>query len=229
MRRDAGKDQAAEILAELSQKNFSELRERDPLARWRKYLDFEKYVPFTVNLCRNLELIGSPRQSILDIGCGSGLFLYCARHFGHEEIGIDIEDALLGDMAKLFGVDRRIAPVLAFQPIDVDGSFDLITCMGTLFDRTKTDRGAVPWSCAHWAFFLRNLGQHLSGTGRVFLRINRGKTMPANCPLYDEELFEALRHGHLSSIAFLFDRAGLSRAIGNLDQIEGRNGQRAWA
>lgn len=218
MARDEDKDWSAEILAKLSRKNFSDLEKRHALARWRKYLDFDKYVPFTVKLCRNLNLIGTPRQSILDIGCGSGLFLHCAQHFGHHGVGIDVEDDLLGEMASLFGVERRIAPVVAFQPIKVEGAFDLITCMGTLFDRPKTDRGQVLWNTSRWASFLRNLEEHLTGNGRVFLRINRAKTMPADCPIYDEELFAALRHGHLSSIAFLFDRAGLARAIENLDR-----------
>lgn len=199
------------------------MRTKYPDAGWRKYLDFEEYVPFTIGVCRRLELPGAAPLRILDIGCGTGLFLYCARHFGHDAVGIDIENELMAEMAERFDVDRRIAPVRPFAPIGIDGSFDLITCMGTQFDRVRTEQGRQKWGCEEWHFFLADLERHLSPTGRLFLRINRGvEARLQRRYFYNEDVHAALLHGYQRNIEYLFDRQGVARACENLQASIGR-------
>jgi SAM-dependent methyltransferase len=209
------------ILADLDGGEMDALRVKYRDARWNKYFDLQTYVPISVEFCQQLRLFGSQTQQILDVGCGTGLFLHCAQHFGHRGIGVDIEDELMGEMARLMKVERRIEPVRAFNPISVEGEFDLVTAMGTLFNLPNAKIGEGRWSCAEWGFFLADLERRLSPAGRVFLRINRGREARAQgLNYYDERVDQALGHGRLGGISYLFDRAALSRAIENLEQAE---------
>jgi SAM-dependent methyltransferase len=209
------------IFAVLSKIDFDFLRDKYPNAKWTKYLDLAIYVPVSVGFCDKLGLIESLPQRVLDIGCGTGLFLYCAQYFGHTGVGVDVENDLLGEMALLLGVERRIEPVRSFSPISVNGSFDLITAMGTLFDRANPKNGQRRWGCEEWHYFLCDLENHLSPSGRIFLRINRGReAQERGLYYYDENLYQSLRHGYLGDISFLFDRAGLRVAISNLSRTK---------
>lgn len=211
-------DHAGAILASLSTEKFASIRVRYDGAKGAKYLDLEKYVPFTVGLCRTLDLIDAPKRRILDIGCGTGLFMYCAARFGHEAVGIDIPDPLQEEMAALFGVDRHIAPVRAFEPIAIDGPFDLVTAMGTVFDRDSSGNDSRPvWTCKEWAYLLEELERLLPPSGRVFLRINQGEEAKrAKVDYYNAEVHQALAHAHRGGINYLFSRTELSMAIANL-------------
>jgi SAM-dependent methyltransferase len=208
-----------EIIAGLDDKEIEALRSKYSGSGWLKYLDFQKYLPITLGFCQKLELNGSPPRQILDIGCGTGLFLYCAQHFGHRGIGIDIENAFMSDMAELLKVDRRISPVRPFVPIPIEGTFDVITAMGTQFDAANSAERR--WGPGEWLFFLRDVEAKLSEDGQVFLRINRGREARLKgLNYYDVALYQVFRHGSLGGISFLFDRDGLNRAIRNLEGLD---------
>jgi SAM-dependent methyltransferase len=202
----------------LANSRLDELRAKHDGGRWYKYLDIEKYLPFNVRLARMIGLREMKPQRILDIGCGGGLFMYVARYYGHDPVGIDIEDELLGDMAAALGVERRIAPVLAFQPASMSVQFGLITCIGTVFERHNGSNPQGWWSSAEWKFFLSDLQRLLTPDGQVFLRINRGVEAKATGKhFYDEGLEKALAHGVLRASEVLLDRAGLKLAIERLN------------
>jgi SAM-dependent methyltransferase len=208
------------IIASIPEKDLETLRAEYPDAGWFKYLDMQTYVPIAVRHCQQLNLMDVPPKQILDIGCGTGLFLYCARHFGHRGIGIDIENDLLRDVARLLNVDRRIESVKAFEPLSVEGAFDLVTAMGTQFDLPNLNIGEGRWGCVEWRYFLSDVERRLLPTGRVFLRINRGREARAEGRnYYDEQVHRALFHGRLGGISYLFDRGGLRRAIDNLESV----------
>ncbi len=208
------------ILATLPPERFHALASAYPSSRWLKYTDMKRFVPFTVWLCNHLGLIESEQPvRILDIGCGSGLFLYCAGYLGHSGVGLDVEDPLLGAIAEALNVDRRISPILPFQPLPHElGKFGLVTAMGTVFDRYGGSRSAGNWwGAGEWHFLLEQIAKILEPTGRLFLRINRGAEAKSRGePFYSYEVHEALRHGHQEGISYLFDRHGVARAIENL-------------
>jgi SAM-dependent methyltransferase len=185
--------------------------------RWEKYADQERWLPFNLSICRTVGLIDAPRQRLLDVGCGSGLLLFCARHFGHDAIGIDVDDALLARIAEIYGVDRRVQPVRDFVPLDVEGQFDVVTCVATHFDREIKEGVTIRyWGRAEWAFFLADIEARLTDAARVFLIINRESYRPDAREYYDDRVREALWHGSLGNRRFLFDRTALRRAIDNL-------------
>jgi SAM-dependent methyltransferase len=189
-------------------------------ARWYKYLNIDKYLPFNVRLCRSIGLHELPPQRILDIGCGGGLFMYVARYYGHDPVGIDIEDKLLGDMAAALGVERRIGAVKSRRPVPVEGQFDLISCIGTVFD-WYFDENHIQrfWSNDEWKYFFTDLERLLTEDGRVFLRINKGEEAKAmGKHFYDKGLEAALSHGVLRASEVLLDRAGLALTIERLGE-----------
>jgi SAM-dependent methyltransferase len=186
-------------------------------ARWSKYLDLRHYVRRNVILCKKLRLIGTPRQAILDIGCGGGIFMHCARYFGHDPVGIDIEDALLAEMAQLLGVDRRIERVVPLKPLSIGGSFDLIVCLYTKFDQTGRGRNRTYWSCDEWRFFISDIAGRLSPSGRIFLLINRGhRARYPGLDYYDAKVHSALLPGHVGSNEYLLDHKTAAIVIANL-------------
>jgi SAM-dependent methyltransferase len=139
-----------------------------PDVQWRKYLDHDEQVRRKANNCRRLGLHHSQTLQILDIGCGSGIFLFCAGHYGHKGLGIDVENPLLEELARRYGVARCVAPVRRREPINVQGPFDLVTAMNIAFDR---DQEGARWSERDWAFFIDEIRRKLTEDGRSHLRL----------------------------------------------------------
>jgi SAM-dependent methyltransferase len=200
--------------------DFGPLRNRYRGTSRAKYLDFRRYVRRNLYICRELGLLNrEPRRRFLDVGCGSGLLLYCAKHYGHDGVGIDIEDPFYAEMAALLGVDRRIEAVVPFQALAAEGPFDVITCIATAFDRYYDERGnhKKHWGADEWRYFLADLEKRLSPGGKIFLWLNRQRI---DRDVYDEELGRALRHNKIGHgrRRFLLDRAGLTRALDALSR-----------
>ena len=61
--------------------NVQDLVAAYPDVAWRKYLDQHEQVRRKAGSCRRLGLQQSKPLRILDVGCGSGIFLFCAGHF----------------------------------------------------------------------------------------------------------------------------------------------------
>jgi 2-polyprenyl-3-methyl-5-hydroxy-6-metoxy-1,4-benzoquinol methylase len=121
--------------------DFGPVRSRYGHTSRAKYLKPRRNVRRNLRVCRALGLLDSPPLKILDIGCGSGFLLYCAQRYGHEAVGIDVEDSFFAEMAALYGVDRRIAPVRPFEPLTIEGRFDVVTSTLVTFDRYRDEQG----------------------------------------------------------------------------------------
>ena len=143
--------------------------------RYAKYAEIERWLKINVARARDLELDRATPQTILDLGCGAGFFLFVAKQFGHSGLGLDVDDfPVPNELIDLFQVERKVWRIRAFQPLpDLGRKFDLITAFSTAFNRNDDEsRG---WGWDEWNFFLRDLDRHLKPGGGMFFEINSGK------------------------------------------------------
>ena len=142
--------------------------------RYAKYADVEHWLKINLPRVRELELDRSSPKQILDLGCGGGFFLFLAKQFGHECVGVDVGDfPLSNELVELFGVERLTWRIRAFEPLPDLARFDLVTAFSSAFGRTEDEsRG---WNVDEWKFFLDDLDRHRAPGGEILLEINSGK------------------------------------------------------
>jgi SAM-dependent methyltransferase len=174
-RRPLGVD-AARLTRAVPSDKFQEIRRRHGVANpgdaWPKYLDLERWIGINLRRVRALGLDLGRRKRILDLGCGTGYFLYICQYFGHDVLGLDI-DATPGfaEMLALLGVARVIWQIRPFVPLpDLGRQFDVITAQMICFNGHKSEQ---LWGIREWEFFLDDLAKHLRPRGVVALDLNR--------------------------------------------------------
>jgi SAM-dependent methyltransferase len=162
------------VIETIDTQGFEQIRQRyavtGPTEDWPKFLDLERWVDVNIRRICRLEIDLMLSKRILDLGCGTGYFLYIAQLLGHEGLGLDLDELpMFGDLTRLLGVRRVIWEIKAFDPLpDALGKFDLITAFLICFNRHKqTD----VWGVREWEFFLDDLARHLTPRGRVWLEL----------------------------------------------------------
>ncbi len=154
---------------------FEEIRQRfevpDPGDTPAKYVQLEHWMRINLVRVRELALDRSRPQRILDLGCGAGYFLYIARQYGHDVLGLDIDRLpLFAEMTRLFEVPRVICQIEPFVALpDLGRRFDLVTAHMICFNGHNTE---WLWGPAEWGFFLDDLASHLQPDGRLHLSLN---------------------------------------------------------
>jgi len=165
------------LVADIEQLGFERVRQQHSAFQdnSRKYLQLQEYFPEAVRLAGRLGLLDSKPLRVLDIGCGSGYFLYVAKRSGHDVIGLDLPDnPLYNDSVQLLGIPRVANRVEKFQPLpDFGKPFDLITAFSVCFDLHSTEN---VWGPDEWKFFLNDCRSRLNPNGRVFLNFNPATT-----------------------------------------------------
>lgn len=167
---------AARIAKTVDPVKFREIYKRhaveDPGDAWPKYLDLELWMGINLRRVRDLGLDLGGRKRVLDIGCGTGYFLYICQYLGHDVIGLDLgEEPGFTEMIQLLGVKRKIWRVDAFQPLpNLGPKFDVITAHMICFNGHKSDK---LWQIPQWEFFLNDLAKHLAPNGQICLELNR--------------------------------------------------------
>ena len=171
----------------INSEQFEQIRQRyavpSPGIGWQKYLDLSTWIPVNLRRIRDLRLDFGFHKRILDIGCGTGYFLYLCQWLGHDVLGLDINDVpMYGEITRMLGLDRVLWRVKAFEPLPYLGPrFDLITCFAICFNEHGSK---TVWRSAEWQFFLDDLALRLRPGGKIHLRLNREST--GN--FYDQEL-----------------------------------------
>jgi SAM-dependent methyltransferase len=168
---------AAKITATIDREGFQKVYDRhamdDPGDAWPKYLDIQRWMEINLTRVRDLGLDLGGRKRVLDIGCGTGYFLYICKYLGHDVLGMDLdEERGFAEMVELLGVERVIWRIEAYQPLpDLGRRFDVITAHMICFNGHKSDK---LWTSAEWEFFLDDLLEHqLVPGGQVCLELNR--------------------------------------------------------
>jgi SAM-dependent methyltransferase len=164
------------VIDTIDSHGFEQIRKRyavaDPGADWPKYLELDRWIKVNIRRIRQLELDLARPRHILDLGCGSGYFLYIAQLLGHSGIGLDMDRlAMFREITRLLGVHRVVQRIDAFRPLpNFDRKFDLVTAFMICFNNHK-----MPglWGVPEWEFFLDDLAKHLKPRGRVWLELNQ--------------------------------------------------------
>jgi SAM-dependent methyltransferase len=160
--------------AKIDQARLAALQARYALStdHYTKYADVKRWLRLNIVRAQDLKLHRCSPQSVLDLGCGGGFFLFILQQLGHSSLGLDIDAfPLFTELLDLFQVERRVWTIRPCEPLpDLGRKFDLITAFSIDFNReSKRDWW---WGPAEWAFFLDDLKRHLNPGGRIFLGLN---------------------------------------------------------
>lgn len=163
-----------------------------PTTRPPKFLDLDTWL--RESIYRYFLWTGlSPRRRgvrVLDLGAGTGYFLLVCRHFGHDVLGLDLdEEPLYTECFDFFGLPRIVHRIEPRTPLPPSSRFDLISAFMVCFHLRED--GA--WSGAEWSSFLGHLRERLTPGGRAILRFNVDKRTGE---LYSEATERALRSAH---------------------------------
>jgi len=164
------------VIETIDPKGFEQIRQRysvkGPSLDWPKFLNLERWIDINIRRIREIEIDLMRPKRILDLGCGTGYFLYIAQLLGHQGLGLDLDELpMFGDLTRLLGVRRVIWQINAFIPLpDALGKFDVITAFLICFNRHKQTN---VWGVPEWEFFLDDLAKHLTPRGRVWLELNQ--------------------------------------------------------
>jgi SAM-dependent methyltransferase len=202
------------IIKTIDREKFEKIRRRfhvdNPGDTPAKYLDLPTWLNANLERIRDLELDLGCRRRVLDIGSGSGYFLYICQLLGHEAVGLDVDDMpMFNETVKLLSVKRVVWRVRAFVPLpDLGKRFDLITAHMICFNNHK-----VPglWGINEWDFFLDDISRYLAPGGRIWFELNR--EYDGTCYTPELKDFFQARGAQVISHRIIFNRAPRARAV----------------
>ena len=205
---------ASAIIKTIDGKQFEKIEARyrvpNPGDTPAKYLDLPTWFSANLQRIRDLELDLGRRRSVLDIGSGSGYFLYICGLLGHDALGLDIDDTpMFNETIALLNVKRVLWRIKKFVPLpDLGKKFDLITAHMICFNNHK-----VPglWGVAEWDFFLDDISRFLAPRGRIWFELNR--EFDGTCYTPELKDFFESRGAEVISHRVIFNRAPRARRV----------------
>jgi SAM-dependent methyltransferase len=179
---------ARDVQAKIPKSEFERIREKylveDPGIEGsyivhtgtRKYLDAPAWIENAVERAVAEGLHTSKPLSILDLGCGVPYFLLVARHFGHDVVGLDLDDnRMFNELTRLFQIQRYEHRIVPLGPLPEFGrKFDLITSYMTFFYYYHSEGPARSWSADEWSFFFQEIRRVLAPGGVLRVHLNPG-------------------------------------------------------
>lgn len=172
---------AAEILATIDQGALDRIREKYPRRsdspKINRFEDARYWVRINLKRVQDLWLDRTESMRILDLGCGSGFFLYICKLFGHDVVGLDRDtNPMFRAITEFLGVPRVAADIDPLVPLpDLGEPFDLVTAYRVCFQRIGGEVKGVwkEWGPKEWSFFLNDVRTRLlRPNGRLLLDFN---------------------------------------------------------
>src|SRR6267154_828146 len=108
------------MLAQIDWDRAREIQQRyaNSTAGYAKYADIEPWLRLNRERVQDLNLHRSEPKRFLDLGCGGGFFLIILKNLGQSVMGLVIDRVtLLGELLVLFGVQRVVYKIYAFEPL----------------------------------------------------------------------------------------------------------------
>ncbi len=178
-----------------------------------KYYNYKRWLKVNIIRAARYDLHMRKNLDILDLGCGPGWFLRVCSHFGHRPQGLDIalEELVPEDkdvyrkLPELLKCDHRISRhrVQPFTPIDINGSFDVITGFQVCFNN---HRKKDVWGIKEWDYFIKDLKHRLNKNGKIILELNADKLNYPDGPYYDKKLQDLFsKHGRIDEYRLLME------------------------
>jgi len=172
---------ARRILDTIDQQALNRIREQYPRhpnsPQINRFEDARYWVSINLKRAQDLWLDRTPRMRILDLGCGSGFFLYICKLFGHDVVGLDRDtNPLFRGTTEFLRVPRIIFDIDPCVPLpDIGEKFDLVTAYRICFQRVGREQPGVwtEWGPAEWKFFLNDIRTRFQKPGgRLLLDFN---------------------------------------------------------
>jgi SAM-dependent methyltransferase len=170
---------AQRVLATLEGAEVVKLRERYPVGasfpKINRFADVPYWIKINVERAQDLWLDRTSPRRILDLGCGAGYFLYVCKYFGHDVLGLDLDDQpLFRDTLTLLRVPRVISRIDPNVPLpELGQKFDLVAAHRVCFQRIEGAASGREWSPEHWKFFINDIrSRFLKPRGRLLLDFN---------------------------------------------------------
>ena len=190
---------------------------------WVRYLSLDSDMYREVFRAKKYLLDSTPSGRMLDLGTGPGYFPFVCKQYGHDAIGVDIEEPLFARLADIIETDRFVWPVtpqLAAPPFE--GRFNTVTAFQVAFDNIVNRTDPAPWSTADWRLFFCNLiDRFVAEDGRIFMTGVRACT--PSTAYYDEELVAFLKSINAKvvngKITLIIDRQVRERLAGEITRL----------
>lgn len=137
-----------------------------------KYADVDHWLSVNRERVQDLKLHRAQPQSILDLGCGGGFFLFLLKRLGHSVLGLDTDESpLFRELLDVFEVPRFVWSIKPFEPVpDLGRKFDWITAFSIGFNRLRPN--SQRWGPAEWDFLLQDLGRQMVPEGKIYFALN---------------------------------------------------------
>ena len=166
----------------------------------QKYLDIPYWTAHKLSIARRLQLLSGPPRALLDLGTGAAHILRVAVDHGHTAIGIDIEDPIYADVARVLGVDRRVHRIDRHVKLPNFGQkFDVVTSMWIKYDDMTSGNTLKYWDIADWAFQLNDIVENqLKFPARIYFALNAQRRADGQYTL--DQAVLAWFQGHGASI-----------------------------
>jgi SAM-dependent methyltransferase len=168
-----------DVIARIPKEGLSELMAKHgdvEVKGWdyKKYLMIDQHMERAARQAITLGLQHPGPKRVLDLGCGSGYFLFVARHLGHEVMGLDMPDnKLFNDTMALLAIRRIDHQIKPYTPMpDFGMQLDVITGHQVWFNWTGR---ADPWSNDEWKYFLDDCRSRLASGGHIRFELNPGR------------------------------------------------------
>lgn len=162
-----------------------------------KFLSLDFWLRENIHRALRVKLHRREPSAVLDLGCGSGLFPFVCRFFGHTAVGLDKpinycrpdEAIVYSLMTNTLQVSVNRSMIEAFTPMEVVDTYDVITAFMICFNDHQQ---STEWGRSEWIYFLADAASHLRPKGSLYLALNPHHERYGSLKYFDQNILDLL-------------------------------------